>query len=125
MVIDSSALVAIMRAEPERVSFLRAIERATVRKIAAPTLLETSMVLVGRQVPEILLELDALLRASAIELVPFTPAHALAAREAFLRYGKGRHHAALNFGDCITYATAKLAAMPLLFKGGDFALTDV
>jgi ribonuclease VapC len=69
--------------------------------------------------------LDQFLRTASIEIVPFTADHAAVARQTFLRYGKGRHPAALNFGDCIAYATARLEAMPLLFKGDDFRLTDI
>ena len=83
------------------------------------------MVLAGRKNEAALDRLDAYLRESSISVMPFTLEHALVARQAFLRYGKGRHKAALNFGDCIAYATAKLEGMPLLFKGDDFALTDV
>lgn len=69
--------------------------------------------------------LDALIGVLKIDPVPFTADHTAVARSAFLRYGKGRHPAGLNFGDCISYATAKLEAMPLLFKGDDFRLTDI
>lgn len=125
MIIDSSALVAILRREPDHHRFVQAIADAGRRLIAAPTLLETSMVLAGGWQDEILDRLDAFLRAASIETIAFTAEHAAVARQAFLRYGKGRHRAALNFGDCIAYATARLEAMPLLFKGGDFRLTDI
>ncbi|WFP78789.1 type II toxin-antitoxin system VapC family toxin [Mesorhizobium sp. WSM4906] len=125
MIIDSSALVAILRAEPGHDRLVQAIADAARRLIAAPTLLETSMVLAGGWQDEILDRLDALLRTASIETVAFTADHAAVARQAFLRYGKGRHPAALNFGDCIAYATARLEAMPLLFKGDDFRLTDI
>ncbi|TPL02363.1 MULTISPECIES: type II toxin-antitoxin system VapC family toxin [unclassified Mesorhizobium] len=125
MIIDSSALVAILRAEPGHDRFVRAIADATRRLIAAPTLLETSMVLAGGWQDEILEPFDAFLRTASIETIAFTADHAAVARHAFLRYGKGRHPAALNFGDCIAYATARLEAMPLLFKGDDFRLTDI
>jgi ribonuclease VapC len=83
------------------------------------------MVLAGRREDEVLDRLDQFLRTASIETVPFTADHAAVARQTFLRYGKGRHPAALNFGDCIAYATARLEAMPLLFKGDDFRLTDI
>jgi len=83
------------------------------------------MVLLGSHRPDMQTEIDNFLSAAEIEILAFTPDHAAVAREAFLRYGKGRHPAALNFGDCIAYATARLEAMPLLFKGDDFRLTDV
>lgn len=83
------------------------------------------MVLVGGWQDEIVDRLDAFLRVASIETISFTADHAAVARQAFLRYGKGRHPAALNFGDCIAYAVARLEAMPLLFKGNDFRLTDI
>jgi ribonuclease VapC len=125
VIVDSSALVAILRNEPERERFVEAIAAAPSRSMAAPNLLETSMVLAGRQEDAILERLDAFLHEAGIRVLPFTAEHAAAARYAFLRYGKGRHKAGLNFGDCIAYATAKLEAEPLLFKGADFGLTDV
>ncbi|CAH2405187.1 type II toxin-antitoxin system VapC family toxin [Mesorhizobium ventifaucium] len=125
MIIDSSALVAILRTEPGYDRFVLAIARAERRLLAAPTLLETTMVLVGRWQDQIGDRFEALLRTASIETIPFTADHAAVARQAFLRYGKGRHPAALNFGDCIAYATARLEAMPLLFKGDDFRLTDI
>ena len=125
MIIDSSVLVAILRLEPGYDLFVLAITQAKRRLLAAPTLLETTMVLAGRQEDEVLDRLDQFLRTASIETVPFTADHAAVARQTFLRYGKGRHPAALNFGDCIAYATARLEAMPLLFKGDDFRLTDI
>lgn len=125
MIIDSSVLVAILLLEPGYDRFVLAITQARRRLLAAPTLLETTMVLVGCREDEILDRLDQFLRTASIETVPFTADHAAVARQTFLRYGKGRHPAALNFGDCIAYATARLEAMPLLFKGDDFRLTDI
>ncbi|PBB25129.1 MULTISPECIES: type II toxin-antitoxin system VapC family toxin [unclassified Mesorhizobium] len=125
MIIDSSALVAVLRAEPGHDQFVQAITSAQRRLIASPTLLETTMVLVGGWQDEIADLLDAFLRVASIETISFTADHAAVARQAFLRYGKGRHPAALNFGDCIAYAVARLEAMPLLFKGNDFRLTDI
>ncbi|WP_274628106.1 type II toxin-antitoxin system VapC family toxin [Arvimicrobium flavum] len=117
MIVDTSALVAILRAEPDRMIYLNAIVAAEQRFVAAPSHLETSMVLVGSGSPEILDELEAFLNRTSMVVLPFTADHAAVARAAFLRYGKGRHPAALNFGDCIAYAVSKLEAMPLLFKG--------
>ncbi|MGX5828203.1 type II toxin-antitoxin system VapC family toxin [Mesorhizobium sp. 43Arga] len=125
MIIDSSALIAILRLEPGYERFVLAITQARRRLLAAPTFLETTMVLAGGRQDEILDRLDHLLHTASIETIPFTADHAVVARQAFLRYGKGRHPAALNFGDCIAYATARLEAMPLLFKGDDFRLTDI
>jgi ribonuclease VapC len=125
VIIDTSAVVAVLRNEPEREQFAEAIAGAGRRSMAAPNLLETAMVLAGRQEDAILERLDAFLREASIRIQPFSADHAAAARHAFLRYGKGRHKAALNFGDCIAYAAAKLEAEPLLFKGEDFRLTDI
>ncbi|AEH86953.1 type II toxin-antitoxin system VapC family toxin [Mesorhizobium opportunistum] len=125
MIIDSSVLVAILRLEPAYERFVLAITQANRRLLPAPTFLETTMVLAGGRQDEILDRLDSFLHTASIETVPFTADHAAVARQAFLRYGKGRHPAALNFGDCIAYATARLEAMPLLFKGDDFRLTDI
>ncbi|MER9296976.1 type II toxin-antitoxin system VapC family toxin [Mesorhizobium sp. M0621] len=125
MIIDSSALVAILRAEPGHERLVLAIAQAKRRLLGAPTFLETTMVLAGGKQDEILDRLDDFLRTASIGTVAFTADHAAVARQAFLRYGKGRHPAALNFGDCIAYATARLEAMPLLFKGEDFRLTDI
>ncbi len=125
MIIDTSAFIAILRGEPERIPFLEIMDAAKSRAVAAPTLLETSMVLIGKQNADIAKALDDFLAVSDIDILPFTADHLAVAREAFLRYGKGRHPASLNFGGCIAYATARLEAMPLLFKGEDFRLTDV
>jgi len=125
MIIDSSAIVAIFRLEPEAGRFNHLIAAAPLKAMAAPGLLETAMVISSLYGDEGLRRLDAYMQTAAIRAIPFAADHAAVAREAFLRYGKGRHLAALNFGDCIAYATARLEAMPLLFKGEDFRLTDI
>jgi ribonuclease VapC len=125
LIVDSSVLVAILQAEPGYIRFLDAILAADQVAVPAPNYLETCMVLAGRKSETALDRLDAYMRESNLSILPFTADHALIARDAFVRYGKGRHKAGLNFGDCIAYAAAKLEAMPLLFKGGDFSLTDV
>jgi ribonuclease VapC len=125
MIVDSSVLVAILIREPEADIFIDMIGQTGHCKVAAPTLLETSIVLSARGGQRMLDLLDAYLAKARIATIPFTADHAAVARDAFLRYGKGRHPAGLNFGDCISYATARLEAMPLLFKGDDFRLTDV
>ena len=125
MIIDSSAIAAILFQEPDRERFLAAIAGAKRRCIAAPNLLEMTMVLAGRLEDPVLMRLDDFISTASIEILPFTADHAAIARDAFLRYGKGRHPAGLDFGDCIAYATAQLEAMPLLFKGDDFRLTDI
>ncbi len=125
MIVDTSAIVAILLREPEADAFIDFIGVEGNCKIASPTLLETSMVLAGRHGPAMLEKLDAYLSGASIETIPFTADHAAVARQAFLRFGKGRHPAGLNYGDCISYAVAKLEAVPLLFKGGDFGQTDI
>jgi ribonuclease VapC len=125
MIVDTSVIVAILLREPEADSFIDFIGVEGNCKIAAPTLLETSMVLAGRHGLAILEKLDAYLSGANVETVAFTADHAAIARQAFLRFGKGRHPAGLNYGDCISYAVAKLEAMPLLFKGNDFNQTDI
>lgn len=125
MVIDSSALVAIFRLEAEAERFNDLIARSPQKVISAPTALETFMVLSRTYGPAVSEKLDLYLSEAAIRTIPFTADHLAVAREAFLRYGKGRHPASLNFGDCIAFATARLEAMPLLFKGEDFRLTDI
>lgn len=126
IVIDSSALIAILRREPEADDFLRIIANAAGRFVASVTFLETSMVLAGRTGDATTwTELDALIARAGIEIVAQDAELAGAARTAFLRYGKGRHPAALNLGDCASYALAKCRNLPLLFKGADFSQTDV
>ncbi|HWK97692.1 MAG TPA: type II toxin-antitoxin system VapC family toxin [Pseudolabrys sp.] len=125
MVIDSSVLIAILFGEPDREPFKRAIDAAPTRLVSAMTKLESGIVMAGRFGPEGGRRLDDLLRDIAASIIPFTDHHADIARDAFVRYGKGRHKAGLNFGDCASYALAIAEAEPLLFKGTDFGSTDV
>lgn len=125
MIIDSSALVAILLTEPEAVHLTKAISATTIRKVPASCLLECSMILLGRRGSEGKRDLDFFLYRARVEIAPFTESQALIAREAFERYGKGRHPAGLNFGDCMAYALAKETGEELLFKGTDFAQTDI
>ena len=125
MIVDSSALVAILFKEPDAGAFAEALQRAGSRAVAAPTLVETAMVAEGRTQPAMGEALDELLRAMRAEIVPFTAEHAAIARQAWRRFGKGRHQAALNLGDCFAYALAIARDDTLLFKGDDFAQTDV
>lgn len=125
MIVDSSALIAILFMEPDHLALAEALNKAKNVAIAAPTLLEASMVTTGRVGAEGLVQLDRLISEIGAAIIPFTAEHAALARHAFLTYGKGRHKAGLNFGDCISYAAAKFAGQPLLFKGDDFRLTDV
>jgi ribonuclease VapC len=125
VILDSSAIVAIVMEEPRAEVLLGKIRAAPVRGIGAPTLLETLIVLAARLRGDASVLLAALLRELDIDVVPFTEEHCLAANSAFLRYGKGRHRAALNFGDCAAYAVASVAGEPLLFVGADFGRTDI
>jgi ribonuclease VapC len=125
MIVDTSVLIAILLEEPGFETFARELDGAAVRRMAAPNLFEASMVMTHRKRERGVMLLDRLVEATRMEIVPFTADHAAVARDAFLRYGKGRHPAGLNFGDCIAYATARLEDMPLLFKGGDFRQTDI
>ncbi|MGH3165937.1 MAG: type II toxin-antitoxin system VapC family toxin [Trebonia sp.] len=126
IVLDSSALIAILRREPEADSFLRIIAGAESGLLSSVSLLETSMVLAGRTGDATSwTELDALIVRAGIQIVAQDAELADVARAAFLRYGRGRHPAGLNLGDCASYALAKRHNLPLLFKGDDFLRTDL
>ena len=125
MILDSSALVAILFKEPEAERLAGMIRDTDTTAIAAPTLLETAIVAEGRTLPGMAEKLDALMGAIRPEIVPFTAEHASLARDAWRRFGKGRHKAGLNLGDCFSYALAKERGQPLLFKGEDFVATDI
>lgn len=125
IVVDSSALVAILNDEPERRKFIDVIVDYGDPRISVSTYLETSMVVELRMGLHAGRELDALLEDVGFSIIPFDRAQARVACDAFRRYGKGMHRAALNFGDCFSYALAKTLNVPLLFKGNDFALTDI
>jgi ribonuclease VapC len=125
MVLDTSALLAILLDEPEKRAFAEAIEEAEVRLLSAASFVEASMILESRHGAEGVRALDRLLATAKVEIVPVDLAQAGAAREAFRQFGKRRHPAGLNFGDCFSFALAKCRAEPLLFKGSDFSRTDV
>jgi len=125
MVLDSSAIVAIHLREPGYEWLIEAMEGAEVIVVGAPTLLETAMVLTTRLGQDARPMLLNFLRRIEAEVVPFQQQHSDAATSAFLRFGRGRHPAGLNLGDCMSYALASVAGMPLLFTGGDFARTDI
>ena len=125
MVIDTSALVAILFDEEDAESFEMAIESDPVRLISAATLLETAMVVESRYGEAGGRELDLLLAKASIETVSVTEEQVELARRAFRRYGRGRSKAKLNFGDCFSYALAEVSGEPLLFKGRDFRRTDI
>jgi ribonuclease VapC len=125
MVIDTSALVAILQREPERRSFIEAIEAADARLMSVATFVEISIVVEARHGAEGVRDLDYFIGRAGIELVAADAELGRAARSAFSRFGKGRHRASLNYGDCFSYALATLMGEPLLFKGDDFVHTDV
>jgi ribonuclease VapC len=118
-------MLAMLLEEPEGHLLDAAIARSPVCRMSAASLLETSMILVSRRGAEGVRDLDLLTMRFRIEIVPFTESQARLAREAFKRYGKGRHPAGLNFGDCMAYALARESGEELLFKGTDFAQTDI
>lgn len=124
IVIDSSALIAVLLREPGFERIERVLAKAKAVLISAATRLEVCIVMSYRVAfsPEGMEEAEEIFN---LTVVTFSAQHAICAFEAFQRFGKGRHKAALNFGDCQTYATAKLAGLPLLFVGNDFNLTDL
>jgi ribonuclease VapC len=125
MVVDTSALLAILQDEPERRRFNEALESAAARLISVATLVETSIIIETRFGAEGLRDLDLLLERAGIEPVPVDLEQARAARSAWSRFGKGRHAAGLNFGDSFSYALARVLGEPLLYKGDDFSQTDI
>lgn len=125
MIIDTSAVLTILFAEDDAVRFADAIASAEVRLISAANYLEAGIV-VDRQIGAAAgRQLDALVARAAIRVEPVTREHADIARQAYLDFGKGIHPAGLNFGDCFAYALSKATGLPLLFKGRDFAQTDI
>jgi ribonuclease VapC len=125
MVIDTSAIVAILRDAPERHDFDRLIRGDSVRLVSSVTRVEASFVVEGRWGTSGRVSLDRFFLLAEPEIVPVTMPQAEGAIDAFRRYGKGRHRAALNVGDCFSYALAKSTSEPLLFKGNDFVHTDI
>ena len=125
MVIDTSALLAILQDEPTRAALVHAIDSAPSRSMSTATFVECSTVVSSRYGSEGLRDLDHFITKAEIRLAPVDADQAFVARDAFRRYGKGQHAAGLNFGDCFAYALAVNLGEPLLFTGGDFARTDV
>ena len=125
MIVDTSALLAILQDEPERRGFNEAIEMADSRRVSAATFVEASIVIESRFGDEGLRALDLFVERAEIEIMPVDVEQARTAREGFMRFGKGRHAAGLNFGECFSYALARVLGEPLLFKGEDCARTDV
>ena len=125
MILDTSALLAVLFDEPDADYFERAMASAATCRMSAANHLEAAMVVESRMGDEGGRQLDDFVETAEIELVAVTPEQARAARLAWRRYGKGNHPAGLNFGDCFAYALAETAREPLLFKGEDFTLTDI
>jgi len=125
MTLDSSALITILFSEHGHLDLIDRILVAESVRVAAPTLVEASMVLAGRRRTKAVGEVEALVQELGVTVVPFGEREWHAAVAAFLRFGRGRHAAALNFGDCLAYAAAVVANDSLLFVGVDFGLTDV
>ena len=126
MIVDSSALLAILRGERDAPSYAGAIEKAAGRRISAANFLETAIVIDGSRDPVASRRFDDLLREAEFRIEPVTEEQAKIAREAYRDFGKGSGHPAqLNFGDCFAYALAKATGEPLLFKGTDFTHTDI
>lgn len=126
MIVDTSALLAILRDEPEAAACARAIESVPVRRTSAANFLEAAIVIDGSRDPIVSRRFDDLIREARLLIEPVTEAQARTAREAYRDFGKGSGHPAkLNFGDCFAYALAKATGEPLLFKGDDFTHTDL
>jgi len=125
VIVDSSAIVAVLRAEPDAPKLASAIAGAAVRRVSAVSYVEAAIVIDSGKDPVASRRFDDFFRASHIAIESVTPRQAEIARQAYRDFGKGRHKAGLNFGDCFAYALAKDMDEPLLFKGNDFRHTDV
>ena len=125
MILDTSPLVAILAKGPDSERYVQAISRAPRCRMSAGNFIELSIVIESQFQPEAARQCDALFRRVGIVIEPVTVEHAHLARQAFHDFGKGRHPAGLNFGDCFAYALAKSTGEPLLFKGEDFRRTDI
>jgi ribonuclease VapC len=125
MIVDTSAIIAILRDEPDARELAFALELADVRRISAATYVESAIVIDSNRNPLLSSSLDSFLGRSLISIEPVTVEQAKLAREAYRDFGKGRHRAGLNLGDCFAYALAKDKGEPLLYKGDDFRKTDV
>jgi ribonuclease VapC len=125
MIVDSSAIIAILESEPEADALQQALDRSPGRTISAVNYVETGILIDGRGDPVLSRTFDNFLFETRIRIESVTPEQARLAREAYRDFGKGRHRAGLNLGDCFSYALAKCKREPLLFKGNDFRKTDV
>ncbi len=125
MIVDTSAILAVLLAEPDADRYTRALAEAGSSRMSVANFLEAAIVVEHRAGAAGGHELDLLMERAPVEMAEVTAEHAQAARRAWRRFGKGNHPAALNFGDCFAYALAQTEREPLLFKGDDFALTDI
>lgn len=125
MIVDSSVIIAILRDEPDAPAIAEALQQAPIRRLSAVTYVESAVVADKDRNPVLSRRLDDLIRGAQMEIEPVTVRQAEIARQAYRDFGKGRHKAGLNFGDCFAYALAKEMDEPLLFKGDDFSRTDV
>lgn len=125
MILDSSAIVAILCREPGHLALIEKVIAADTLGVGAPTVFETAMVLTIKLRLDGLAMVNEFLRESGAQSISFTDQHASIAFGAYLRYGKGRHKAALNFGDCCSYSVAKVSGQSLLSVGNDFVKTDI
>jgi len=125
MIIDTSAIIAILFDEDDAMSYAKAITEADSCRMSAATFVETAIVVEAQTRNNGGRQLDAFIRRAGIVIEPVTEEQAHIARQAFIDFGKGRHAAGLNYGDCFSYALSKASREPLLFKGKDFAKTDL
>jgi ribonuclease VapC len=125
MIVDTSAIIAVLRNEPDAIALGQAIEKAAICRISAVTYVEAGVVTDSNKDAVLSRKLDDLLRDVRMRIESVTPGQAQIARQAYRDFGKGRHKAGLNFGDCFAYALAKDLDEPLLFKGRDFNQTDI
>jgi ribonuclease VapC len=125
VIVDSSAIVAILFNEPDAAIFANAIASSVICRISAANYVEAAIVIDSQSSASSAKQFDAFMRQAGIVVEPVTEEQALLARQAYADFGKGRHAAGLNFGDCFSYALARTFGEPLLFKGKDFSLTDV
>jgi ribonuclease VapC len=125
MIVDSSALLAVIFAEADEERILAAMAGATKLRVSAANWLEAAIVVDARRDPRVERRFDEIMTTLGCEIVPVTEVIAREARVGYVRFGRGNHPARLNYGDCFSYALAKVSGEPLLFKGGDFAQTDI
>ena len=125
MILDTSAMVAILYREPEAVAFAQLIHDADTCRMSVASLIELTMVIESQLGSDGMRQAEAFLRRADVMIEAVTLVQGELARQAFLDFGKGRHRAGLNFGDCFSYALAKATGEPLLFKGNDFGQTDI